>query len=781
MTALLAALGAAAPGTEARPPQPPAAAAEAAAPAFSPVVAAGVGAIAGVALLTLARSGSSGGAGSGLPSQSCTADDREPDALTPGAIEPAPSGQDFNSTRPAPRPTSAWLCAPRHDPEDFRTAVYTDHPHLERIGLAEAYQWGYFGEEVTIGVVDSLPEASHTAFRNRIQVESIVGGSDDESHGTEVAGVAAANPVDHDQTRPVHGVAPQAKVFGVGVVDEADTISQNALRSGVERMVARDVPIINVSLGLTGQQALVGRDSVSPSLQRAMESAYGAVLGEDSVIVHAAGNSGLEGLAADAGLPALNDDFESHFLTVTAVDRDGRISGFSNRCDGHAWCLAAPGEGVRTTTLDDGSATVSGTSFSAPMAAGAMAVTMSRFPGLTAREARVRLLESADSTGRYGDESVYGRGLLDLAAALEPIGGLALQTGGTLYEEEVALEHSAMTSSQAWGGAVAAGLGQVRTLAFDRYGGGFEVALDAGVREQPYRHDLDGWMRRHLQRPPTPAAASGVRLNARPPAMDAATAGLPAGPEGLALDALADHGVYYGLVHDRIDLTVGYASHDPDGALTAAAPRTQGLWADSVVRGPVLGLSAPVSAAHPHGPRLGLHWARLDERDGALGLRGAGGLAVDDSRHRVLGGELLLPAGAATAHFTYERVEVDVGRAGVVALDDVTAHGWGAALTLPGVTATDTVQFGFQRPVHVDGGRLSLRSVIGRDADGALSYATDTATLASPRNPARWHATYTRPLTGSAVQGRLAVGYQHDRLGTGARVDAVSAGVVLEW
>ncbi|WP_290637740.1 hypothetical protein, partial [Aquisalimonas sp.] len=171
----------------------------------------------------------------------------------------------------------------------------------------------------------------------------------------------------------------------------------------------------------------------------------------------------------------------------------------------------------------------------------------------------------------------------------------------------------------------------------------------------------------------------------------------------------------------------------------------------------------------------------LDERDGALGLRGAGGLAVDDSRHRVLGGELLLPAGAATAHFTYERVEVDVGRAGVVALDDVTAHGWGAALTLPGVTATDTVQFGFQRPVHVDGGRLSLRSVIGRDADGALSYATDTATLASPRNPARWHATYTRPLTGSAVQGRLAVGYQHDRLGTGARVDAVSAGVVLEW
>lgn len=778
VAALTAALGATASGVEAQEAD---AAAASTAPAFSPAMAAGVGVIAGITIVTLARSGSSGG-DSRLPTQSCSVDDREPDELTPGAIQSAPSGQDFSSTRPSPRPVNQWLCAPRHDPNDFRTASYDAHPHLETVGVAEAYQWGYFGEGVTIGVVDSLPEDSHSAFSNRIQVEEVVQGSDVESHGTEVAGVAAANPVDHNQTGPVHGVAPQAKVFGIGVADEAERISGADVATAVERMVQRDVPIINISLGLTGEQKLVGRDEVGSGLQAAVEFAYEAVLGNDSVIVHAAGNEGRDGLAADAGLPALNSDFEAHFMTVAAVDRDGEISSFSNRCDSHAWCLVAPGRSIRTTTVNDGDATVSGTSFSAPMVSGALAVTMSRFPGLTAREARIRLLESADDTGEYSDESVYGRGLLDLAAALEPIGSLALQTGTALYEDEEPLATTAMTSSQAWGGAMTAGLGDVETLAFDRYGGGFAVALDGGVRTEPHAHDLDGWMRRHLRPTAVDTPQSGVRMNALAPGLHAARAALPSAPDASALDALADHGVAYGLVHDRVDVTLGYVNRDPEMVgLGFPAGEAQGLWADSVVRGPVLGLSAPVFASRPEGVRVALHWAQLDERDSALGLRGTGALSVDDSRHRLLGGELLLPAGASTLHLSYEQMDVDVGSGGVIAMDNVTARGWGASVTLPGLAPQDALQFGAQRPLSVDSGTLAVRTVTGRDAHGTLTHATETASLGNGRGPMRWHATYTRPWQGNGWSGRTVFGYQHDHHGTGARADMVSAGIAVDW
>ena len=60
----------------------------------------------------------------------------------------------------------------------------------------------------------------------------------------------------------------------------------------------------------------------------------------------------------------------------------------------------------------------------APHVSGALAVLKSLFPNLDYRQVRDRILATADETGIYADEAIYGQGRLDLDAATRP-GGTA--------------------------------------------------------------------------------------------------------------------------------------------------------------------------------------------------------------------------------------------------------------------------------------------------------------------------------------------------------------------
>ena len=57
---------------------------------------------------------------------------------------------------------------------------------------------------------------------------------------------------------------------------------------------------------------------------------------------------------------------------------------------------------------------------------------------LTLAEYTARLLASADKTGIYASEAIYGQGVLDIEAAISPIGGLEvpLPSGGTARPSE---------------------------------------------------------------------------------------------------------------------------------------------------------------------------------------------------------------------------------------------------------------------------------------------------------------------------------------------------------
>ena len=196
-----------------------------------------------------------------------------------------------------------------------------------------------------------------------------------------------------------------------------------------------------------------------------------------TIYVFAAGNEeGLSSPGVIGVLPIASPQLEGNFLTVVSVDtqgsRAGQISSFSNRCGvAAAWCLAAPGGRVRGnySTLHlvnrDGSFGAldatreetrlgSGTSFAAPHVTGAIAVLIDFFGNrLGHHEIVQRLLATANKSGDYAAQAIYGQGLLDLRAATEPVGTTSLLTGTSLSGPSVAASSTRLLNGAAFGDA----------------------------------------------------------------------------------------------------------------------------------------------------------------------------------------------------------------------------------------------------------------------------------------------------------------------------------------
>ena len=154
-----------------------------------------------------------------------------------------------------------------------------------------------------------------------------------------------------------------------------------------------------------------------------------------TVVVYATGNQLEEfgGLGAD--IPWHERHVRGHQLSVMAVDNDGKHSFYTNFCgplpadwDASRWgrhfCLAAPGTVNAVSNVPAYAYQgIIGTSFAAPIVTGAVALLMEHFRyQLGNTEIVKRVVNTANNRGRYADMEVYGAGLLDVQAALQPVG-----------------------------------------------------------------------------------------------------------------------------------------------------------------------------------------------------------------------------------------------------------------------------------------------------------------------------------------------------------------------
>ena len=201
---------------------------------------------------------------------------------------------------------------------------------------------------------------------------------------------------------------------------------------------------------------------------------------EKAVIVYAAGNNGLPVPHVVASRAHRIPSLRGLRLAVVGIGSNGVIHSGSNRCgtlpndwqstrDGRHYCLAAP-YGVNAINPQTGArTTVEGTSFSAPIVSGGIALVLQQFRNqLTPRQAALRVVNTADNTGRYRDTSIYGAGLLNLAAATNPVG--ELRTGTKTVQSSLA--GTTLRTPAAWGN-VANRMNGIEITAFDAYNAPF--------------------------------------------------------------------------------------------------------------------------------------------------------------------------------------------------------------------------------------------------------------------------------------------------------------------
>jgi hypothetical protein len=105
------------------------------------------------------------------------------------------------------------------------------------------------------------------------------------------------------------------------------------------------------------------------------------------------------------------------------------------------------------------------------------------------------LLRSAIDLGVVGIDPVYGRGLLNLAGALQPMGALAVPSGTTVAQGSSALTTTSMRLGPAFGDALAAAGALKQTMVLDDYGRPYRADLSAALARSTNSFDMEAWMR----------------------------------------------------------------------------------------------------------------------------------------------------------------------------------------------------------------------------------------------------------------------------------------------
>lgn len=337
---------------------------------------------------------------------------------------------------------------------------------------------GYRGQGVTIGIVDSGINASHPDFfddagNSRVNYNLARGVADNNSannltinrdfndidssyHGTHVSSIAAGRE---------YGVAPEATLLPVNIFFDDFSAYSTAVWAGIND-ASQNASIINASISNMVNFSVVGNENSE-------FNAYLTTLkNSDSVLVTAAGNGGTDFIGDPVGSEhfenfssarnlSIQNTIEDQVLHVVALSNDNQISSFSNypgscsdvsvsadrACTNEVMTsiqnnfISAPGTSITAAYggyngSNNYAVTYQGTSMAAPAVSGGLALLLSSWDQLTPQQAVAILKESANDSGIYSNAAIYGVGLMDLQAAVQPLGDLksaaSIQTGSSL-------------------------------------------------------------------------------------------------------------------------------------------------------------------------------------------------------------------------------------------------------------------------------------------------------------------------------------------------------------
>lgn len=287
------------------------------------------------------------------------------------------------------------------------------------VPLSEGVDWGVSsygipslwkqtkGAGVTVAVIDS-GVSPHFALKDVVVDYRNFSGDGDQydtlGHGTHVAGVIGA------KSGSAKGIAPECKILSLKALGHSGMGSLKAVADAVYFAIEAKADIISMSLG-----------SARPDDR--LHAAIRDAQSQGAIIVCAAGNDG-----GAVNYPAAFQET----LAVGAVDKNGTACEFS--CRGKEIVVAAPGQDITSTWLNDGYATISGTSMAAPFVSGVLALFVSEEKAEGKKPNHKSVLQALQDTcrdvGDPGKDHTYGWGLMDphklLNYSAAPLGGVTI-------------------------------------------------------------------------------------------------------------------------------------------------------------------------------------------------------------------------------------------------------------------------------------------------------------------------------------------------------------------
>ena len=316
------------------------------------------------------------------------------------------------------------------------------------------------GAGVVIGVVDTGVNRNHPAFGTPSRVienfDLRVPGQPDPSgfdfsvddkvgHGTTVASLAAGKAVGNWPG----GVAQGASIVSSRIIadespDDDGSGQGNEVRPGqgygdffraVNLQIA-DAASQARAIGTIINNSWGGLYWSNEQVTNEFVNAYSdLILNRDGLVVFANGNSGTDERYRDnpsdnAALPSKSAEaafLERGWLTVAALnptEATATLTDYSQACGvAMRYCLTAPGNVVFTGHNDTAGNPAykwgGGTSYAAPLVAGAAALVWQAFPYFNNDLVRQTILGTATDIGEVGPDVVFGYGLLNVGAAVK--------------------------------------------------------------------------------------------------------------------------------------------------------------------------------------------------------------------------------------------------------------------------------------------------------------------------------------------------------------------------
>lgn len=288
---------------------------------------------------------------------------------------------------------------------------------VDALRLDEAHKLSQ-GEGVTIGVIDSGIDAEHPDLKGNIQPGKDFGTStgeglnDFDGHGTGVSSLIVGHGHGDGKKDGVIGLAPKAKVVSVGMnLSKVDGEKAGSyIADAITWLVEKDVDIISISMS--------GYPEATDAVWKAKDKGIPVVASvgntdkyADDPILGQIEHNTTGWPASDSGAVPVSGTTQSGKFWEGSVD----LSGASTQPQ---FGISAPATDLITAARGGGYANYSGTSGSAPIVAGTLALIKSAYPDLDYSSWMDRLLDTVDDKGPDGFDEKYGWGIVNPQRAL---------------------------------------------------------------------------------------------------------------------------------------------------------------------------------------------------------------------------------------------------------------------------------------------------------------------------------------------------------------------------